>query len=82
MALTFSADGFSLSATGSDWFVAAGGTATIQGAAKVNGAAGYTFQLTAVDSKPDSLLLQVWNSKGVLIYESGAPLKCGSITIK
>ncbi len=82
VALTFSAAGFSLSATGADWFVAAGGTATIQGAAKVNGAAGYTFQLTAIDGTPDSLLLQVWDSKGVLVYESGAPLKCGSITIK
>jgi hypothetical protein len=64
--------------------VAAGGTATVQGAGKVNGASGYTFRLVAIDGKPDAMRLQVWSPSGAIVYDSGsvAPLKAGSITVK
>ena len=84
VSLAFSMTGLSFAATGADWFVAAAGTATIQGTGKVNGVAGYTFRLTAVDGRPDAMRLQVWRSDGVLAYDNGSttPLKTGSITIK
>ena len=84
VSLAFSVSGFSFNATGADWMVAAGGTATVQGAGKVNGASGYTFRLVAIDGKPDAMRLQVWSPSGAIVYDSGsvAPLKAGSITVK
>ena len=84
LSLAFSVSGFSFDATAADWMVAGGGTATVQGAGKVNGAGGYTFRLAAIDGKPDAMRLQVWSPSGVLVYDNGsvAPLKAGSITVK
>jgi PKD repeat protein len=84
LSLAFSVSGFSFDATAADWMVAGGGTATVQGAGKVNGASGYTFRLAAIDGKADAMRLQVWSPSGVLVYDNGsvAPLKAGSITVK
>jgi hypothetical protein len=84
MSMAFSISGFSFVATGADWMVATGGTATVQGAGKVNGASGYTFRLVAIDGRPNLMRLQVWSPSGVLVYDNGsmAPLKAGSITVK
>jgi len=80
----YSVTGLSFTASSADWFVAAGGTATIHGKAVINGVSGYTYQFVCVDGKTDSMRLQVWNSDGALLYDNGsvAPLKAGSITIK
>jgi PKD repeat protein len=79
----FSAKDFSFSATSADWFVAADGTAVIQGTGKVNGLSGYSFFLVAVDGRPDTLRLSVFNTAGNLVYDIGSTrLKSGSISIK
>ena len=82
--VAFSVSGFSFVATAADWMVATGGTATVQGQGKVNGASGYTFRLAAVDGRPDAMRLQVWSPAGVLVYDNGsiAPLKAGNVTVK
>lgn len=81
--LTYSALGFKVSATSADWFVAAKGSATIQGTCKVNGVAGYSFRLAAFDARPDTLALSVFDAAGNMIYGTEATkLKSGSITIK
>ena len=85
VSLTYSAHAFALKAAAADWFVSGGpGSSWIQGTAEVNGAAGYTFRLVAIDGKPDALRLQVWSSSGALVYDNGAavPLQSGSIKIK
>ena len=84
MSMAFSVSGFSFVATSADWMVATSGTATVQGAGKVNCASGYTFRLVAIDGRPDLMRLQAWSPSGVLVYDNGsvAPLKAGSVTVK
>jgi hypothetical protein len=70
-------------ATAADFFITGGvGGSWIDGTAKVNGVAGYTFELAALDSNPDAFNLSVWSPAGVTVYSAGGALHCGSITIK
>jgi hypothetical protein len=81
--IAYSAAGFSLTASSADWFAAANGSGSIQGTGKVNGVGGYTYRLSAVDGRPDSIDLKVWSPAGALVYDlEPARLKTGSITIK
>jgi hypothetical protein len=82
VSFSYSAAAFAVNATSADWFVAANGIGTINGNATVNGASGYRFEAVATDGDPDFIFLQVWNKAGVLVYENGAPLKPGAVTIK
>jgi PKD repeat protein len=83
VSFSYSATGFSFTATGADYMVAAGGTVTIHGTGKVNGASGYSFELVMVDGKTDSMQLIVFNSS-YTVYQNGngQPLKTGCVTIK
>ncbi len=60
------------------WLVASGGQAQFQGTGTLNGAAGYTFLVTAIDGSiaggPDRIRIKVWNAYGV-VYDNqpGAP---------
>ena len=83
VSFSYSATGFSFTATGVDYMVAAGGTVTIHGTGKVNGASGYSFELVMVDGKTDSMQLIVCNSS-YTVYQNGngQSLKTGGVTIK
>lgn len=63
--------------------IVTGSTATISGAAKVNGVRGSTFTVTAIDSRPDRFRLVVRNSGGTVTYDSGDQiLTTGTVVIK
>jgi hypothetical protein len=51
-------------ATTIEWMVINGAVATFQGAATVNGTAGYTFRVIASDASPNTFEIRVWNSAG------------------
>ena len=85
VAFTYTAPAFSMTASKSGWWLVAiaGSQATLQGAAAVNGASGYTYRLAAADGSPDKLRLQVWNSSRALIYDNGSSevLSKGSLAV-
>jgi hypothetical protein len=66
----FQAGNFDFRATSYDWLVVAGSKAQYRGAGTVNGAAGYTFLLTAYDDSPDRLRLKVWNASNAVVYDN------------
>jgi Tol biopolymer transport system component len=49
-------------ATSFAWLAASGATARLEGAATVNGVAGFTFRVTAVDAATDTLEVRVWDA--------------------
>jgi PKD repeat protein len=69
------------------WLVVAGARAQYKGTGTVNGVAGHTFTVTAVDGdklgkgKPDLLRVQIWAPSGGPVYDnqSGAPLDADPI---
>jgi PKD repeat protein len=80
---SFAARDFSFVATSAEWFVAANGTAMIQGAGKVNGMSGYRFFLVVVDGRPDAIQLTVFDSASNTAYGIGSStLRSGFITIR
>jgi hypothetical protein len=73
----FKAGGLSFHSTSYDWLVVAGTRATYRGVGEVNGTAGYSFQLSAVDGqrpggdKVDRFRLKVWSTAtGELVYDN------------
>jgi PKD repeat protein len=81
--LSLSAKEFTFKVTTADWFIAGDGTAVMQGAGTVNGKSGYRYVTTLVDGQPDSMFLDIVDSYGNTVYETGLePLATGSITIK
>ncbi len=58
------------SATGFEWLVVDSGSAWLHGTGMFNGAAGYSFLLTAVDGS-DYFRLQIWElASGLLVYDN------------
>ena len=76
--VTFTAPGVSLSATASDWLVVTGKQAVYQGTATVNRKSGYAFRVTAVDGRPDTFRIRIWQkSTGKVVYDGGG--KAGGV---
>jgi len=82
VSFSFSVNGLSLTATGADWLIAAGGTAEIRGTGTANGVSGYKFWVHASDASPDAMTIAIQDSKGNVVYSNSAALKTGSITVK
>lgn len=72
----FNAANLNFKATLMDWLVVSGSRAQFKGAGTLNGVAGYTFMLTAIDGKvagngsPDKFRIRILNSAGVMIYDN------------
>ncbi|HEY8982184.1 MAG TPA: family 43 glycosylhydrolase [Streptomyces sp.] len=76
--VTFAAPGVSLAATASDWLVVTGKQAVYQGTATVNRKSGYAFRVTAVDGRPDTFRIRIWQkSTGKVVYDGGG--KAGGV---
>lgn len=60
-----------------EWLVVSGTTAQLRGTGTINGAGAYTFVLTATDATPDTFRMQVWDSAGAPVYDSGAAAVVG-----
>ena len=83
----FKAAGLELESKAYEWLVVAGARAQYKGTGTVNGVAGHTFTVTAVDGdqlgrgKPDLLRVQIWSPTGGLVYDnqSGAPLEADPV---
>jgi hypothetical protein len=53
------------------WLVVAGDKAIFKGTGTVNGAAGYSFMLTATDGSPDTFRMRVWKTvDDTLVYDN------------
>jgi hypothetical protein len=75
--------------TGYDWLVITGAKAQVRGSGRVNGAAGYGFQITALDGKTpggsgiDRIRIQIWDARtGAVVYDTqlGAPDGADAVT--
>ena len=67
------------------WLVAASRKATLQGTGVVNGAGGYSFQLVAVDGRPNQFGVKIWKtSTGAVVLDTGAPqpLTGGDLSVR
>lgn len=68
---------FDFESTAYDWLVITGAKAQLRGWGCVNGSAGYSFQIAAIDGKelgssePDRLRIRIWDSaSGLLVYDN------------
>ena len=76
-------------ATGADWLVVDGVTATYRGTGTVNGRGGYGFTVTVTDARApasssgDRFRLRVWDQDGgAVVYDSGtAALRSGNLVV-
>jgi len=77
----FHAGSLRFKTTSYDWLIVVGDRATLAGAGELNGVAGYTFQLTAIDGTPsggpDRFRIVITGPNGV-VYDSGAGAPDGS----
>ena len=74
--------GFSFASSALNWLTVSGGQAVLEGAGTVNGAAGYTVRVTAVDGLLagglDRLRIQVWSTTtGDVVFDTGAVAEIG-----
>jgi len=76
-AFQFGLAAFAFSATSYDWLVVSGAKAQYKGVGTVNGAAGYSFLLTATDGdvlragQPDRFRIKVWvTASGLIVYDN------------
>jgi hypothetical protein len=72
-------------ATSFSWLVCASRKATLQGTGAVNGATGYSFQLQAVDGRPNLFAIRIWRtSTGAVVLDTGAPqpLTGGDLSVR
>lgn len=74
---------FDFDSTSYDWLVVTNGNqAQLHGSGTVNGIGNYTFQLTAVDTSPDTIRIQIWDLTNTLVYDnSTSPLTNGNIEV-
>lgn len=77
VSLTFKPGGFSFLSASTGWLTLSGARAVMQGEGRLNGEAGYTFRLTAVDGlpsgSPDQLRIQIWaTATGGFVFDNGA----------
>jgi predicted extracellular nuclease len=79
--LTLTTPGLTLASTGLDWLVVTGDTARLAGAATVDGAPGYRFELTATDATPDTVCIVVRDSAGTVVYDSRTQRVQGQVKI-
>jgi hypothetical protein len=59
-----------------DWLVVSGSKAQYKGTGTVNGVAGFSFMITAVDGSPDKFRMKVWNTAtNAIVYDNklGSP---------
>lgn len=67
----FNTAGFEFASDSYEWLVISGTKARYRGAGTVNGAAGYSFELTAHDSSPDRFRIKIWfGNQGNVIYDN------------
>jgi predicted extracellular nuclease len=73
---------FALASTSVDWVVLRDNEARLGGAATVNGAAGYSYQVTATDGgKNDTIRVVVRDSSMAVVYDSGQTRVTGQVSI-
>jgi len=67
------------------YIVLDGVTRRIEGTAKVNGVAGFTYQVDVSDNgergRNDVFAIRLWNASGVLVYSASGKLKGGNIQL-
>jgi predicted extracellular nuclease len=78
----FGRAGFSFASAALHWLTVSGGQAVLEGTGTVNGAAGYTVRVTAVDGLLagglDRLRIQVWSTTtGDVVFDTGAVAEIG-----
>jgi predicted extracellular nuclease len=69
----FELPGMAFKSTSLDWLVSdlAGSGASYLGSGTLNGDDGFTFQMTVIDG-PDRLRMQIWDSAGALVLDTGS----------
>ena len=71
-----------LDATRFDVLVVTPPSFVLEGDARVNGHAGYSFRLDGTNGHPDQLRIRIWSPSGALVYDSSSrPLAFGGLTI-
>ncbi|MFZ5932985.1 MAG: PKD domain-containing protein [Patescibacteria group bacterium] len=74
---------FKFDSTSYYWLVVTNGNqAQLRGTGTVNGVGNYTFQLTALDSSPGMIRIQIWDATNTVVYDnSSTALVNGNIKV-
>jgi len=67
----FNSAGFRFDSDSYEWLVISGTKARYRGIGRVDGVAGYGFELTAYDNSPDRFRIKIWlGNQGNVIYDN------------
>jgi len=77
----FKAGDLNFKSTSYEWLVVAGTNAKFKGVGTINGQGTYKFMITADDSRPDYLRIQIWDARDGLVYDNGPQQSLGGGSI-